>query len=238
MFAQGGVPLRGHLPGVSPVTRATGEPGAAPISASIGSATNSQIAVGTDIRQHAVYLTVALSSGDPAALEQVARQIRFQPLPPPVDAAGADFPNLIGREAQVAAAQTALASRRAVSAFGPDGIGKTVFLQHLANRDGGGFRHGLALLETGGRRWQDVAQEVVQSFFEAEIPVYLGPAQLRRLLGRIDALVLLDDVAPTADIGQLRGILAKACLVVAGAERQLPGVSRAIRLEGLDDAGC
>jgi hypothetical protein len=208
------------------------------LAATVGTASNSQIAVGTDIRQNAIYLTVALSSGNAAELDRVASQIKFQPLAAPVDAAGEDFLNLFGREGQVEAAREALAKPRSVAVFGGDGIGKSVFLRHLARRAGGRFPRGVALLATGGSRWQDVGQEVVQSFYEAAIPVYLGPAQLRRLLSPIDALVLLDDVATNADIGQLSAMLTHGKVVVASTQRLLAGDTRAIRLEGLDNAAC
>src|SRR4029453_11748906 len=172
------------------------------------------------------------------ALGEVAEQIAYEPVPGRVQAIGKDFANLIGRDLQIAAAREAIGSRQSVAVFGVDGIGKSVLLRHLASRAGEGFARGIALLSTGGGRWQDVGQEVVQSFYSAEIPVYLGQAQLRSLLTDLDVLVLLDDVGKDADIGQLYSLLAKGSVVVASTQRLLAGDSRAIRLEGLNDAGC
>jgi hypothetical protein len=220
------------------MTGATG-PGTAgaPISATIGSATNSQIAVGTDIRLQANYFNVTLSADDPAALERVADHIDYVPIPGRVVAVGKDFPNLVGRDPQVTAARAALATRQSVAVFGVDGIGKSVLLRHLASRVGEGFSRGIALVSTQNGRWQDVGQLVVKSFYTAKLEVQLGPAELRRKLTDLDVLVLLDDVGENADIGQLYALLAKGTVAVASTKRLLAGDARAIRLEGLGDAG-
>lgn len=194
-------------------------------------------AIGTNIRQNPVFLKVEIAPGDPAALERVAEQIRLDPIAERVTAWGRDFPSLIGRDDAVAAALDALEGRRSVATFGVDGIGKSVLLRHLARRADTGFSHGVALIPSGGMLWQDIGNEVVKAFFNASLPIYLGPTQLRSVLSGLDALVLLDDVDAGAKVDQLFAQMENASFVVAGPERLLAGESRAIRLDSLDAAG-
>ena len=196
-----------------------------------------QTAIGTNIRQNAVFLTVEVSPGDPAALDRVAKLIRLDPIADRVTAWGRDFPDLIGRDGAVSAAREALDGRGSVAAFGDDGIGKSVLLRHIARRTGPGFARGVALIPAGGMLWQDICQEIIVAFFRAELPIHLGPSQVRTVLGDLDALVLLDDVDPDAGVDQLFALAENASFVVASTQRLLAGESRAVHLEGLDASG-
>jgi hypothetical protein len=191
-------------------------------------------AIGTNIRQNPIFLKVEVAPGDPAALQRVAEQIRLEPRPDRVTDRGRDFPGLVGRSTAVSTALEAITARRSVASFGDDGIGKSVFLRHLAWRADAAFARGVVRLETGGRLWQDIAQEVVWAFFDTALPVYLGPTHLREILGNLDALVLLDDVDEGAQIDQLYALMENAAFVLAGRQRLLAGESRAIHLDGLD----
>lgn len=194
-------------------------------------------AIGTNIRQSPIFLKVEIAPGDPAALDRVVEMIRLDPIPERVTAWGRDFPNLVGRDGVVSAALKSLEGRQSVATFGVDGIGKSVLLRHLARRADTGFSRGVALIPSGGMLWQDIANEVVKAFFNASLPIYLGPTQLRSVLGDLEALVLLDDVDPGAKVDQLFAQMENASFVVAAPERLLGGESRAIRLDSLDAAG-
>jgi hypothetical protein len=214
----------------------SGPPTASSVSGSIRGASG-QTAIGTNIRQNAVFLTVEVSPGDPATLDRVAKQIRLDPIADRVTAWGRDFPGLIGREGAVSAVREALDGRGSVAAFGDDGIGKSVLLRHVARRTGSGFSRGIALIPAGGMLWQDICQEIVGAFFRAAVPIHLGPSQVRTVLGDLDALLLLDDVDPDAGVEQLFALAENASFVVASTERLLAGESRAVHLEGLDASG-
>ncbi|HSK51209.1 MAG TPA: choice-of-anchor D domain-containing protein [Clostridia bacterium] len=202
------------------------------------SGVSGQAAIGTNIRQNAVFLSVEVAPGDPAALERIVEQIRLDPIAGRVTAWGRDFPTLIGRDDAVAAARDSLADRHSVAVFGEDGIGKSVLLRNVARRVDNGFTRGVALIPSGGMLWQDIGNEVVRAFFTTSLPIYLGPSQLRTVLRDLDALVVLDDVDPGARVDQLFALLENASFVVAGPERLLSGESRGIRLAGLDPAGA
>lgn len=195
-------------------------------------------AIGTNIRQNPIFLKVEVAPGDPAALQRVADEIRLVPKPDRVTDRGRDFGRLVGRSAAVSSALESVAERGSVSAFGEDGIGKSVLLRHLAWRTDAGFARGVVRLEAGGKLWQDAAQEVVWAFFDAPLPVYLGPTHLGAVLGDLDALVLLDDVDTNAGVDQLYALMERAAFILAGKERLLAGESRAIPLVGLDPEGA
>ena len=195
-------------------------------------------AIGTNIRQSPVFLKVEIAPGDPAALDRLVEKFRLEPFPGRVTAWGRDFPNLVGRAGVVSAALKSLEGRQSVATFGVDGIGKSVLLRHLARRADPGFSRGVALIPSGGMLWQDIANEVVKAFFNASLPIYLGPTQLRSVLGDLEALILLDDVDAGAKADQLYAQMENATFVVAAPERLLGGESRAIRLDSLDAAGA
>ncbi len=193
-----------------------------------------QVAIGTNIRQQAIKLIVQIDSGDPASLEKLAKAIRFDPLPERVTDWDRDFPSLVGRDATVLAAKHVFAARSAVSIFGEEGMGKSVLLRHLARRGTDGFSAGVVIVPASGNLWQDVGQDVVKAFYHAEVPVVLGPTELRRVLRDLDAAILLDDVEPTAGIDQLYAMCKNASFVVASVTPQLAGEVVGIALEGLD----
>jgi hypothetical protein len=198
------------------------------------SGTNSGlIAIGTNIRQQSVQLSVSISPGDPAALGRLEEAIRLERLPGRVTSWGRDFAALVGRDDTVTAIRNAVDERRPVSVYGEKKIGKTVLLRHLGPRLGSSFRDGVARLPAGGMLWQDVGQEIVRTFYRSGIAIYLGPAQMQAALAELDALLLLDDVSPEAGIDQLTTILAGATFVLTSPMPLLGGEARIVRLAGL-----
>jgi hypothetical protein len=206
------------------------------VSAAIGGVNAGQIAVGTNIRQQWVQLNVTISGDDPASLDRLEDAVRLDRIPDRVTRWGKDFPRLIGREGVVAAATAAVAERESVSAYGDAKIGKSVFLRHLAPRIGAVFRDGVVRLPAGGMRWQDIGQDIVKSFYRSRVWIYLSPAELDRLLADLDALIIVDDVSPDADIEQLTTIVPNATFVLASSQRLLAGESRGLLLTGIDPA--
>ncbi|HET9347498.1 MAG TPA: hypothetical protein VFO05_17520, partial [Candidatus Limnocylindrales bacterium] len=198
--------------------------------------TRGQVAIGTNINQNAIFLTVHLASNDPAQLDAVAQQIRLDPLGGRVTDWDRDFPGLIGRKGDVDVARDVLAGRGSIAVFGEEGIGKSVLLRHVARRTGDGFGGGVALIHGAGQRWQDIGQQVVRAFFRSSIPIYLGPAELRAVLKDLDALLLIDDADAADGIDELHAIALNSSFVVASTSRALAGESRGMMLGGLDDA--
>jgi hypothetical protein len=196
-----------------------------------------QIAVGTNIRQTRVDLTVNLSAGDPAAIGRLNSLIAIEPLPRPVRPAVRDFAALLGRDAELGVIAEATTMAPVVAAFGADGLGKTVLLRHLAHRPPpGAWPDGVVHLAGRGLFWEDLAGELLRAFNRVGQAAHLGRTVLAEHLGPLEALVVVDDVSPAADIDQLVGLAARSTFVLASSE-PIPVVeARSMRLEGIAPA--
>jgi hypothetical protein len=198
-----------------------------------------QIAIGTNIRQQTINLIVQVDSGDPASLEKLAKAIKFEPMAERVTDWDRDFPVLIGRDATVVAAQHAFAARSSIVVFGEEGMGKSVLLRHLARRGTADFAAGVVIVPAASRPlWLDIGQDLVKAFYHADLPVELGPTELRRLLSGLPAVILLDDVQPAAGIDQLYAMCESASFVVTSVMPLLAGEVDGIELGGLDPSAA
>ena len=139
---------------------------------------------------------------------------------------------LHGRAGEVAAAQAA-ALGAPVGFHGGCGAGKTALLRHLAHRSADG---NAVYLRVAGQRLDDVLQELVDELFASDQPFKPTPEQRAQLLGRVHALVLLDDVTfGPGELGDVLDTLPGCSVVVASEQPVLGRLGRSVHLAGLAD---
>jgi hypothetical protein len=158
-----------------------------------------------------------------------------RPRPAPVLRLPRDFPDLLGREAEVGGVLGVLGDARGLlEIHGGPGIGKTVLLRHVANRAQGAAPGGVIHVARGGEPVHDLLQYLFDSLFEAPASLRPTDADLERLLADRAPLVVMDDADLDRDaLGQLIALVPGATFLFAASERNLWGEGHAIALDGL-----
>jgi CHAT domain len=157
----------------------------------------------------------------------------------PVRRPPADFPDLLGRDADVQAARTRLAAD-SFGVYGERGVGKSSLLRYLANRLPAAdedFVH----IRAVGRPLDDIAQGLFEEFYlESEPPLRPSEARLHSYLGAIEGLVVLDDVElPSDDLDALLDSAPNCRFLIASSSQRLTGPGRSHLLHGLaEDAAA
>lgn len=105
---------------------------------------------------------------------------------------------LIGRDSELAAIGAWLARGKPVQVFGLPGIGKSALLRRFA-ADQATHGHPLVHLTATGMPIEDLLQEIFQACYETENGRDLDsykpePATLRRLLGSLQVMLVIDDL--------------------------------------------
>ena len=186
-----------------------------------------QIAVGSHLNQ------VGSVHGDYLVANVAGRIPPPTPRARPVARRGRDFPDLLGRREEMAAAREAARTAQPLEFYGPAGMGKSVLLRHMA------FRlpapaDGVVWLSAADRPYADLLEKLFDAFYQTQRPIKLPANDLLHHLGNVNALLLIDDVGLSRDeVAALRGALPRATLVLAGNERRLWGAGRSIALGGL-----
>ena len=212
-------------------TASTEEPPPSPaaIHADLAGATVSgQVAIGEHIVQIQAGPGARVTYTAPDARPEIRRRSV------PVRRLPRDFPDLLGREAEVAAVGAALEARLSIEVSGQPGIGKTALLRHVAHRADRHAPEGVVFAACGGQPVEDVLQFVFESLYESDIVFAPTAAQLAEHLAEPRALVVLDDVRVARE--ELERILdgAPQCLFVSAAtDRLLWGEGRELNLLGL-----
>ncbi|MEU6394268.1 ATP-binding protein [Streptomyces sp. NPDC046939] len=168
---------------------------------------------------------------------------RVRPRPFPLGAPQPRQAALIGRDAELAAIGRWLAGGRAVQVFGPPGIGKSALLHRFA-ADRAARGDPVVRLTATGTPLEDLLQELFHTCYETESGREFDgykpePAALRRLLGALRVLLVVDDLTATSeDLALLRDMTGGCALLTASAEWTAGFDGRPMRLEGLpaDDA--
>lgn len=141
---------------------------------------------------------------------------------------------LFGRDDHLAEVEGWLAEGHPVQIYGPPGCGKSALLRHLAAEHGAADRD-VVLLSAAGVPVEDLIEDLFHACYDAEgyMP---DPARRRRLMGSVQALLLVDDFEGSSD--SLADLLdaAPGCDVVVTSVAHCPETEgRALRLGGLPE---
>ncbi|MEU2254193.1 ATP-binding protein [Nocardia xishanensis] len=156
---------------------------------------------------------------------------RTRPVGVPIPRARAD---MIGRLRELRFVAESLDHGVPVEISGPPGVGKTTVLRRFAaDRARGG--HSVVYLSAAGLAVEDLIQSLFQACYDAA-DYRPEPTVLRRLLGSIRALVVIDDFGGSAtDLDSVLDLVPGGDLIVATATRMLWGQGRSLELQGLPE---
>ncbi len=194
-----------------------------------GASISGQVAVGEHIVQ-----VQAAAGARVTILESNQRPVlRLRELP--LRRLPRDFPHLLGRADQIAAAASALGAGAPVEVFGEPGIGKTAFLRHVCHRVHGAALEGTVFTPWRGQPVEDVLQFLLESCYESDIVFVPSAAELCDHLAQRRVLVVLDDVErERTDLEELANAAPDCIFLSAGSARLLWGEGESIALPGLD----
>ncbi len=165
--------------------------------------------------------------------------LRTEPMPPPrrrepaAMAAPRPGPPLFGRDAQCARIATWLDEQLPVQVHGESGIGRTALLRRVA-ADRAAVRP-VVFLNAAGLSHDDLVQEIFQAFYD--VTEYRPPTdRLRRLLGSVAAMLVIDDFGGTsAELTALLDLVPSCDVLIGSIQRTLLADGQALHLRGLDD---
>lgn len=196
----------------------------------VGGSFTGQMAAGSDNTQVALNIQVGQDAGETLAF--LDRALGIEPVPPPVDARLADFPDLVGRDAVLAMAEQPVAPPW-VAVVGETGIGKTVLLRHLGGRWPVTRQpDGMAYLPAAGMVDFDVAYALFDLFFRTRPRGRPSRGELVASLGKVRAVVMLDDV-DDQHLADTLALMRNTTFVVASQRPVLTEGTR-VSLPGLD----
>lgn len=154
--------------------------------------------------------------------------------PAPVLLLPRDFPNLIGREAEVRQALDALGSASFVEFHGSPGSGKTVLLRHVANRAQAGSPDGVIHLTNRETPLQDLFQFMFDALYEADASLRPTDADLVAYLAQGSGVISVDDADMPPDVvQQLIGVVRNGRFLLAAKEQNVWGEGVVRPLSGL-----
>jgi hypothetical protein len=188
-----------------------------------------QVAVGTYIWQNSVH-------GGVVNINVHQQGPRWRERPTPVlRLPHRAFPDLLDREMEVDAAQTALQSRQPVEFYGEAGLGKTTLLRHLAHHlSNTAYPDGVVYLPLQGRPLGDLFHHLFDAFYECNVTYKAIDVEARGALQKRNALILLDDLELGRDEVQvLLDVMPDCTFLLASEQRHLWGEGCAVALTGL-----
>ncbi|MGH8887266.1 MAG: AAA family ATPase, partial [Egibacteraceae bacterium] len=147
------------------------------------------------------------------------------------------FPDLLGRQNAVEEALEALREQALVEVYGEGGIGKTSLLRNLAHRAVAAFPDlPVVYHSAAGQTLGDLLQALFVLAHRGDVRVKLADHELRRELGRSQAVLLLDDVEFGPDeLAELLDALRGCRVVLTSTRRRMATQHRSIELSGLDE---
>ncbi|GLP67150.1 hypothetical protein TUSST3_37720 [Streptomyces sp. TUS-ST3] len=141
---------------------------------------------------------------------------------------------LLGRAGELATVDEWLGDGHLVQVYGPPGIGKSASLRRYA-ADQLALDRELVYLPAAGLAVEDVIQELFHACFETE-GYKPEPARMRRLMGTVQALLVVDDFEGSAqDLTALADAAPGCDLLVAAVARCPAEEARTLRLGGLPE---
>ena len=180
-----------------------------------------------------------LQLGDPcgAVIHEALRAERahFRPRTTPVLLRPRLIRGLVDRQADVAAALSALDAGLAVETTGAPGVGKTAVLRYLAHHPrAAAFVDGIVYLSARHHAPLDLQQLLFEAFYESDAFCKPTEAEIRRGLQDKQALILLDDAhLAQNELEEVLDVAPRAAFVVATRERRLWREMRSVALKGL-----
>ncbi|MCO6011487.1 hypothetical protein NE236_41710 [Actinoallomurus purpureus] len=141
---------------------------------------------------------------------------------------------LFGRETELARLSGLVDDGVPVQVYGPSGVGKSALLRRLmADRAASGTD--VVFLPAAGLDVEDIVQELFDACYDS-IDYRPEANRLRRLMGSIQALILVDDFAGSAaDLKTLLDATPSSDLVVTSTDRTMGSDGRALELPGLPE---
>ncbi len=138
----------------------------------------------------------------------------------------------VGRASEIASAAQA-GPGMPFQVHGPDGVGKSALLKHLAF-DREPAAEGVVHANVRRRGVYDIQAQLFKSFWESEVRFTPAPEEMADYLGDRRALIVLDDVG--LDRSDLEELIdgSPACTFLVGAEQQTLWSAGALRLAGLE----
>lgn len=181
-------------------------------------------------------------------VDRLARQPAPGLLPRPRQEPGSIPARPAGRDEGLDVVRRALQARRPVGLFGTCGYGKTTLLRYVAaTAPAEAFAGGGVYLRAGPGGLRDLLHRLVDELYITDQPVKLTPDQCAEVLGRLHALVAVDDVTLTrGQADYLQSVLPGCGLLVSSQypvlsqedSHQLAGLPRDAALQMIiDDLG-
>ncbi|MGW3426262.1 ATP-binding protein [Streptomyces phaeochromogenes] len=154
---------------------------------------------------------------------------RRRPAAQPVPRALSRF---VGREREIALLNSWLDQGSPVQVFGPRGVGKSALLGQLAAQCAARGRD-VVFLTAAGQAVEDVVQVLFQACYDV-VDYRPEPSRLRRLMGSVQALVVIDDFTASPDGLTTLLDAAPSCeVIVVSAERSMGNEGQVLELGGL-----
>ncbi|MEV0340459.1 ATP-binding protein [Nocardia sp. NPDC050713] len=156
---------------------------------------------------------------------------RSRPVGMPIPRARGD---MIGRLRELHSVATSLDRSVPVEISGLPGVGKTTLLRRFAaDRARGG--HPVVYLSAAGLAVEDLLHSLFQACYDA-VDYRPDPTALRRLMGSIRALIVIDDFeGSAADLESLLDTVPSGDLIVATTTRMLWGHGYSLEVQGLPE---
>jgi hypothetical protein len=195
---------------------------------------NGQVAVGSHIIQ------IGSVHGGIVNVLAPGQRIVPRPRPTPVLLRPRRFRGLLDRKTETITVMSACQSDLPVDLYGPEGLGKTSLLRHLAyHLPTALFPDGIIYLPARDVPLADLLQSLFDALYESDIPFKPTDAQIRHGLQNTKALIILDDIDLTRDeVNTLMDAAPVCAFLLASTERKLWGEGQVVALRGLpaDDA--
>jgi len=163
---------------------------------------------------------------------------KYAARPTPVTIKPRFFPSLLDRTYEFEAIKKASQLFSPVSLWGPEGIGKTSFIRHLAHiLDTANFTSGTIYINASGLGYEDLLQALFDSFFNSDLSYKPTTSSIVQSLQNIKALIFLDNIQVGRDeAASILDAIPNSLFILSSTERSLWGEGEIIPLRGLPES--